>query len=132
MQFRRLSGAGAALAIGVMSASAMLASLSAAQSTPPTQSAAVAKAPGPDTLPPYKQVQGTSRDSAEQVEAAVDALHGRLGFPPPLVLTSYRREGRSVVIDMRADSLPRLRFVNGGGTIRILEDGRRVIVARHD
>lgn len=126
-----LSRAGAALAIGVISASG-LASVSGAQSTAKSPSAAPAKAPVLDTLPPYKQVRGTSRDSAEQVEATVDALVGRLGFSPPLVLTSYRREGRSVVIDMKTDALPRMRFVNGGGTVHILEDGRRVIVARHD
>lgn len=126
-----VSRAGAALAIGVISASG-LASVSRAQSTPLSQSAAAAKAPVLDTMPPYKLVRGASRDSAEQVEAAVDALVGRFGFPPPLVLTSYRREARSVVIDMRADSLPRMRFVNAGGTVHILEDGRRVIVARHD
>ena len=86
----------------------------------------------PDTLPPYRDVRGTSRERTALVAAVVDALHGRLAYPPPLVLRSFRREGRTVMIDMVADSLPRIRWRNGGGTVHILADGRRVIVRRHN
>ncbi|MHB2033320.1 MAG: hypothetical protein ACYCVE_08110 [Gemmatimonadaceae bacterium] len=65
-------------------------------------------------------------------EAAIDALHGRVALPAPLVLKRYRREGESVVIDLMADSLPRLKWLNAGGTVRILADGRRVILVRHN
>ncbi|MHB1863763.1 MAG: hypothetical protein ACYCVL_12420 [Gemmatimonadaceae bacterium] len=48
------------------------------------------------------------------------------------MLKRYRREGESVVIDLMADSLPRLKWLNAGGTVRILADGRRVILVRHN
>lgn len=85
-----------------------------------------------DTLPPYFDVRGDTRDSARQVEAAVDALHGKLGLPPPLKLQSYHRRGSTVVIDMVADTLPRLRWTGAGGAVEILADGRRVILRRHN
>jgi len=85
-----------------------------------------------DTLPPYFKVRGDTRDSARQVEAAADALHGKLGLPAPLKLQSYRRRGSTVVIDMIADSLPRLRWSGAGGAVEILADGRRIILRRHN
>ena len=103
------------------------------------QSSAAAAAGGdttgpslPDTLPRYRNVRGASRDRPALIAAVVDALHGRMSFPPPLVLQSLHRDGRTVLIDMVADSLPSVRWRGGGGTVRILADGRRVIVRRHN
>jgi hypothetical protein len=85
-----------------------------------------------DTLPRYDSVTGVTNDTAGHIRAAKDALVGRLGFPPPLALVQYRREGTSVVVDLRADSLPRVKWKNAGGTVRIRDDGCRIILARHD
>jgi hypothetical protein len=84
-----------------------------------------------EILPQFGQVTGTSHDKASHILAAKDALNGRLSFPPPLVVTTYKREGRSVVIDLVADSLPTVKWTNGGGTVRIRSDGCRVILSRH-
>jgi hypothetical protein len=85
-----------------------------------------------DTLPRYASVTGLTYDTAGHIQAAKDALVGRSGFPPPLLLVGYRREGTSVVVDLRADSLPRVRWRNAGGTVRIRNDGCRIILTRHD
>ena len=82
-------------------------------------------------LPQFGHVTGATRDKAGHILAAKDALNGRLSFPPPLVVKSYKREGRSVIIDLVADSLPTVRWTSGGGTVRIRGDGCRVIVSRH-
>jgi hypothetical protein len=84
-----------------------------------------------EILPQFGQVTGATRDKASHIIAAKDALNGRLSFPPPLVVKTYKREGRSVVIDLVADSLPTVKWTNGGGTVRILSDGCRVILSRH-
>jgi hypothetical protein len=84
-----------------------------------------------EILPQFAQVTGATRDKASHIIAAKDALNGRLGFPPPLVVKTYKREGQSVVIDLVADSLPNVKWTNGGGTVRILSDGCRVILSRH-
>ena len=84
-----------------------------------------------EVLPQFGQVTGATRDKASHILAAKDALNGRSSFPPPLVVKTYKREGRSVVIDLVADSLPTVRWTNGGGTVRILSGGCRVILARH-
>ena len=97
----------------------------------------------PDTLPPWGRALSVTRlemerDSAaivplvEQVKAAIDALTGRASIPARLVLSGFRREGRAVIIDLTADNLPQLAFWGAGGTVRILPDGRRVILARHN
>lgn len=88
--------------------------------------------PLPDTLARYKHVTGISTNRSAHVEAAIDALNGDAGLPAPLKVKHYRRDGKSVVIDMKADSLPRLRWRGSGGTVRILADGRRVILVRHN
>lgn len=92
----------------------------------------IARQDSADTLPPYLNVRGNTRDSTKQIEAAIDALHGRVTLAAPLKLRSYRRSGSTVVIDMVADTLPRLRWSGAGGAIQILADGRRVILRRHD
>lgn len=97
----------------------------------------------PDTLPAYTQASTTTRMETErnqaaiepltaQVVAAMDALSGLASIPPRLKLNEYRREGSSVVIDLIANDLPKMRFLGAGGTVRILEDGRRIILARHN
>lgn len=103
-----------------------------AQAPIPTSKPDTSELALPDTLPPYREIRGTSRDRSALVAAVVDALHGRIAFPPPLALKSFHRNGQSVTIDMMADSLPRIRWRNGGGTVRILSDGRRIILRRHN
>lgn len=85
-----------------------------------------------DTLPQFERIRGDSRDKPGHVRAATDALVGRSSFPPPLLVTAYRREGSSVLVDLKADSLPRIRFYNAGGLVRIRADGCRIIVKRHN
>jgi hypothetical protein len=95
-----------------------------------------------DTLPPWGRALSDTRIEVErdkfaidplveQVRAAIDARTGRATVPARLVLNEYRREGRAVVIDLTAESFPQLVFKNAGGTVRILSDGRRVVLARH-
>jgi hypothetical protein len=84
-----------------------------------------------EIVPQFGHVTGATRDRASHIAAAKDALNGLSSFPPPLVVKTYKREGRSVVIDLVADSLPTVRWTNGGGTVRIRGDGCRVILARH-
>lgn len=84
-----------------------------------------------ESLPPFGQVTGATRDKASHIVAAKDALNGRLSFPPPLVVKTYQREGRSVLIDLVADSLPTVKWTNGGGRVRILSNGCRVVLSRH-
>jgi hypothetical protein len=84
-----------------------------------------------EIVPQFGQVTGATRDKASHIAAAKDALNGLSSFPPPLVVKTYKREGRSVVIDLVADSLPTVKWTNGGGTVRILSDGCRVILSRH-
>lgn len=85
-----------------------------------------------DTLPRFENIRGAARDKAGHIRAATDALVGRSSFPPPLVVTKYRRERSSVLVDLKADSLPQLRWTNAGGLVRIRGDGCRIIVTRHN
>ena len=117
----------AVLAIGVIFGPA-----AESQTAPQTNFRRMAVPALPDTLPRYKHVTGISRNRSAHVEAAIDALNGVAGLPAPLVVKHYRRDGKSVVVDMKADSLPRLRWHGSGGTVRILADGRRIILVRHD
>ena len=134
---RLMSGVGTVLVIGVVSVT--LVAARTAQS-PQREISALTL---PDTLPPWGRELSTTRleverDSAaivplvEQVKAAIDALTGRASIPARLVLNGFRRDGRSVVVDLTADNLPQLAFHGAGGTVRILPDGRRIILARHD
>lgn len=84
-----------------------------------------------EVLPQFEHVTGATQDKASQIVAAKDALNGRSSFPPPLIVKKYRREGRSVVIDLVADSLPTVKWTNGGGTVRIRGDGCRIVLLRH-
>jgi hypothetical protein len=85
-----------------------------------------------DTLPRFENVTAATRDTAGHILAAKDALIGRSNFSPPLVVVKYQREGTAVLIDLRADSLPTVKWNNAGGTVRIRADGCRIILARHN
>jgi hypothetical protein len=85
--------------------------------------------PLPDTLPRFEQIVATS-DSSALVRAANDALQGKMGVEVPMSVTSYRREGRSVVIALRPQPTPGVVWRNLAGSVRILEDGRRIILSR--
>ena len=85
-----------------------------------------------DTLPRFDNTTAATYDTSAHIRAAKDALVGRSGFPPPLVLANYRREGTTVLVDLKADSLPTIRWRHAGGTVRIRADGCRIVLARHD
>lgn len=97
--------------------------------TTPQDSARTATA---DTLPPYRNVNGASRDSVELVKAASDALNGKSGIPLEFLVISFRRAHGRVTIDMKPQPIPNVVMHGAGGTVRILADGRRVILSRHD
>jgi hypothetical protein len=82
-----------------------------------------------ETLPGYGDVVATS-DSGAVVAAAVDALRGASSVLVPMRATRYRREGRDAVVSLRPVPTPGVAWRGLGGTVRILPDGRRVIVAR--
>jgi hypothetical protein len=97
----------------------------------------------PDTLPPYQHPSSVTRMEDERnqaalepllenVAAAIDALAGLASIPPRVMVKEYRREGNAVVIDLTGNDLPNMKFLGAGGTVRILADGRRIILARHD
>jgi hypothetical protein len=82
------------------------------------------------TLPRYGQVVGTS-DGATLVRAADDALPGRSSVTLPTLTTAYRREAGAAVVTLRPTGvLAGIAVPNAGGTVRILGDGRRVILPR--
>jgi hypothetical protein len=83
-----------------------------------------------DTLPRFADVTASSADSVKLVAAANDALQGKFGLQAPMVVTSFHRVQSSVVISMRPDSTPGIEWAHLGGTVRVLPDGRRVIVHR--
>lgn len=85
-----------------------------------------------DTLPQFEQIRGDSRDKPGHIRAATDALVGHSSFPPPLLVTAYRREGSSVLVDLKAESMPRIRWNNAGALVRIRADGCRIIEKRHN
>jgi hypothetical protein len=129
MRFRNVVSSTGLLFIGIIS----LASLSrevGAQSDCGTPGA-VPDSVIVDTLPRFENIRGAARDKPGHIRAATDALIGRSSFPPPLVVTKYRREGSSVFVDLKADSLPQVRWTNAGGLVRIRGDGCRIVVTRH-
>lgn len=86
----------------------------------------------PDTLPGYRDVR-PSADSAALVQAADDALRGLLSIPVPFVVTHLRRERATAMVSLRPAEVPGTTPVvwHGlAGTVRILADGRRVIVSQ--
>lgn len=82
-----------------------------------------------ETLPRYGTVAGEA-DSLALVRAATDALQGRSSVAVPLVATYFRRQGNTAMVSLRPTPVPGLVWRNVGGTVRILGDGRRVVVAR--
>jgi hypothetical protein len=88
----------------------------------------MAQAPA-DTLPRYRDVTVKS-DSAALVEAANDALQGLSSIEVPMRTTRYRHEERAVVVSLQPVPTPGVVWRNLAGTVRILEDGRRVLLSR--
>jgi len=120
----------ALLLIGIVS-HASLSRETAAQSGCETRST-VSDSVLVDTLPRFENIRGIARDKPGHIRAATDALVGQSSFPPVLLVTEYRREGSSVLVDLKADSVPRLRWTNAGGLVRIRGDGCRIILRRHN
>jgi hypothetical protein len=82
-----------------------------------------------DTLPRYRDVTARS-DSAALVQAANDALQGLSSLEVPMRTTHDRREKQDVVVSLQPVPTPGVVWRNLGGTVRILRDGRRVILKR--
>ena len=86
-----------------------------------------------ETLPRYGAVDAGS-DSAAVVRAAADALQQRASVALPTFVARYEtsdeRGGRVAVVSLRPVPVPGLDVRGVGGTVRVLGDGRRVIVAR--
>jgi len=83
-----------------------------------------------DTLPRFAAVTSVARDSATLVAAADDALQGKFGITAPMIVTQFRRDGSGVEISMRPDTSRGVSWKDLGGTVRVLPDGRRVILRR--
>ena len=82
-----------------------------------------------ETLPRYGAVSGGA-DSLALVRAANDALQGRSSVEMPMVTTYFRRQGLTAMLTLRPVPVPGLVLQHVGGTVRILGDGRRVVVSR--
>ena len=93
-----------------------------------TPSLDLAQAPS-DTLARYRDVTFRS-DSAAVIQAANDALQGLSSIEVPMQTTHYRREERAVVVSLKPIPTPGVVWRNRGGTVRVLADGRRVVLAR--
>jgi beta-lactamase regulating signal transducer with metallopeptidase domain len=83
----------------------------------------------PQPLPTYRDIT-TASDSVSLVSAAIDALTGQLSVTVPMVVRGYRREPHSVVIDLAPTPNESVEWHNLGGSVRILDDGRRIILSR--
>ena len=84
----------------------------------------------PDTLPQYEKTTAATSDSVSLVAAADDALQGLSSVPVPMVVKKYVRGKSSVVIELQPAPNPKIRWHNRGGTVRIVKDGRRIVLAR--
>jgi hypothetical protein len=82
-----------------------------------------------ETLPRYGAVSGEA-DSLALVRAANDALQGRASVELPMVTTYFRRQGQTAMLTLRPVPAPGIVWRDVGGTVRILSDGRRVVIAR--
>ena len=83
----------------------------------------------PDTLVRYANTTAAS-DSISLVAAADDALQGRSSVTVPMVVKRFVREKSAVLIELSPEPHPRVIWHNLAGTVRIMNDGRRVILSR--
>ena len=83
-----------------------------------------------DTLPRFAAVTPAARDSASLVAAADDALQGKFGITAPMIVTRFQRGRSGAEISMKPDTTHGISWKDLGGTVRILSDGRRVILRR--
>jgi hypothetical protein len=82
-----------------------------------------------DTLPRYLDVTSRS-DSAEVVRAVNDALQGLSSLEVPMRTTRYQRDKSTVVVSLEPIPTPGVVWRKLAGTVRVLSDGRRVILSR--
>ena len=90
-----------------------------------------------ETLPPFAHADGRvghvdgSSDSTALVRAADDALQGWSTVALPMHVTEYRRERGATVVSLRPTGVPAdVTVPRVGGSVRILADGRRVVLRR--
>lgn len=88
------------------------------------------QSPTSDTLPPFGAVRPATSDSIRLVAAANDALQGKFGITAPMLVIAFRRTPEGVLISMKPDSTPGISWDHLGGLVRVLPDGRRVILRR--
>lgn len=81
-----------------------------------------------DTLARFERITSDSRDSVQLVRAADDALQGKFGVTVPMSVTAFRRTQRGVEVSLRLAKTPGVEWKELGGTVRILSDGRRVVL----
>jgi hypothetical protein len=84
----------------------------------------------PDTLPPFGDMSPARSDSTRLVAAANDALQGKFGITAPMRVIAFRRSPDGVLISMKPDSTRGITWDHLGGLVRVLTDGRRVILRR--
>lgn len=84
-----------------------------------------------DTLPRFETVTPTTRDSARLVNAADDALQGQYGVIVPMEVQRFQRMRGQVEVTLRPKTSPNAEWLRLGGRVRILPDGRRIVVERH-
>jgi hypothetical protein len=101
-----------------------------------TSSPAIAGAQTPiapsaqDTFPIFQGATGATKDSVRLVDAANDALQGRFGVEVPMQVTSFRRSRGGAELTLQPIKTPNAVWLKLAGTVRILPDGRRVILRR--
>ncbi len=83
----------------------------------------------PDTLVAYGMARPAS-DSATIVRAVDDALQGESSITVPMETMQFARVGGAVIVTLRPVPTPGVVWHNLGGTVRLLADGRRVILGR--
>jgi len=83
-----------------------------------------------DTLPRFAAVTPAARDSASLVAAADDALQGKFGIRAPMIVTRFQQDRDGVEISMKPDTTRGISWKDLGGTVRVLADGRRVVLRR--
>ncbi len=92
-------------------------------------SAAEAQETAPPLLPRFEKVTSTS-DSASVVAAANDALQGKSSISVPMVVVAIKRGKSETMVELKPVEDPRVVWTNLGGRVRILPDGKRIIVSR--
>lgn len=80
-------------------------------------------------LPPFEKVRPSS-DSVSLVRAADDALQGASSITVPMRVVRFHRSAGIVEVALVPQADSAVVWRNRGGTVRMLANGRRIIVSR--